>query len=176
MAGNGPLAPGTSPSLQPAAPNVIPGSDTVHFSARIGSFKVLGSPKVPVQGTMDIKFNGTVLVTGLDKAVPVQTSGTIRMEKETPDHLRQCYFGKGELVIRNAKMRSLQFLGKDMEGTFKGYGIFRLFGEFDKKLETGFIWYDGEERHPWGTSGNQVVVPNPAATAPGAKVRVHPAG
>lgn len=177
----GPVAP---PNSVPATPSThsaptpssaIKGADIAHFATRIGSFKLTGNDKTPPQGTLDMSFNGTVLISGPEKGTTIETKGNVRMEKETPDHEKRVYFGTGGIVVKG-KVHALQFFGKDLTGTFTGIGIFRPYGEFDKKLETGFFWFEGGERRAWGTGGNLFVVPNQSATAPRARVKLNSGG
>lgn len=166
----------TASTPKPSAPltgNPIPkGAGVLNFETKIGSFKCLGSDAVPVQGMIDLKFSGTVLVSNLDPNSKMELSGTVHKEYETKDHAKQVFFGTGGLKV-TGKLRALQFFGKNLTGKFLGVGIFRFFGEFDKNLDTGYYASDDNEKHPWGTGGMQVAVPNPSSVPQGGKVNVH---
>jgi hypothetical protein len=165
----------------PAKAGAFGGFDTVngnvaHFETKIGSFKGIGSDAVPVQGKLDLSFNGTVLISGLDPKATLKMTGTVHKEYEIKDHTKQVYFGNGTLAI-TGKLRAIQFFGKDLKGRFEGIGVFRLFGEFDRNLETGFWWYEGSsEKHAWGTGGMQIITPNPEQPIAQPRVRVRSSG
>jgi len=152
------IADETLPTAQ--EPTEIPkpkiGSDTLTFESSVGSFKLLGSDETPATGTLSFNFNGTVLVTG-DEA-KVTTEGNVRQEYEKKEFAKKLYFGQGKMTV-TGKVRSIQFFGSDVKGSFKGIGIMRMYGEFDKNLETGYFQFAGGERTPWGTNGLQVAVP-----------------
>jgi hypothetical protein len=132
------------------------GSDELEFAATVGSFKLLGSDEAPATGTLKINFDGTVLISG--RKGQINTSGNVRQEYVNKEFEKEAYFGKGSLTL-SGEVRSVQFFGRDLSGTFKGRALMRLFGEFDKNLDTGWIAYKGQKRDPWGTGGNVRVVP-----------------
>lgn len=143
------------------AQDALVGSDTVFFETKIGSFKLIGSPEVPVRGTLTINFSGTVLISELRGTItPV---GNIRREYQNDKFKKVGYFGKGKLIVQGT-MRSVQFFGRDLTGSFKGVGLMRLYGEFDKDLKTGFYWYDPSEKFAWGNGGMMAVVPQRLST------------
>jgi hypothetical protein len=139
----------------PAMPKPKIGTDEILFTTSVGSFKILGSDAAPATGQMVLNINGTVLVSGLEGTV--RTEG-LSKEFENKEFGKEAYFGTGKLIV-NGKVRSIQAFGRKINGTFKGSGLVRLYGEFDKNLETGWVNYKGAEREPWGTSGNVKVVP-----------------
>jgi len=166
---------GPTAAPQPApVPTTGPANDHINFTTKIGSFKMLGSDVKPASGVLDMSFSGTVLISGLTKGSTVTTTGTVKKEYTTMNGTKEVYFGTGSIKV-NGTVRALQFFGKNVIGGFKGRAIFRLFGEFDNKLETGFIWYDGQEKdkRPWGTGGQQAVCPNPVAASSDTPVRIH---
>jgi hypothetical protein len=134
------------------------------FKTSVGSFKLLGSEH-PAHGRLEISFTGTVLVSGLTSGT-VTPSGGVGKEYDNAQHKKQVFHGKGKIVV-DGEFEAIQFFGRDLTGTFTGLGIFRLYGEFDKNLNTGDYWYEGGEHHDWGTGGSQLTVPgyNPAARA-----------
>ena len=163
-------APGTG-AFKMDLPPVPPGSG-ITFESKVGSLKILGSDTVPVEGTLDINFTGTVLISQMDPTSNVTTSGSVRKEYTTKDGSKILYFGSGKLHLVG-KMRAFQFFGRDLSGHYDGYGIFRFYGEFDKNLDTGNYWYDNDPHRPWGTGGMQIPVPNPGTTGESAQVKIH---
>lgn len=140
------------------APKPVIGADEVSFETRLGSFKLLpyNEEAIPT-GTLNMSFTGTILITGLEG--DLQLGGNLRKEWEDKEAKKVAYFGTGTIRF-NGKMKSLQWFGRNLKGTFKGNGFFRLYGEFDDKLETGFYTYKGEtDRRPWGTQGMPMMVP-----------------
>ncbi len=133
---------------------------TLFFKAQIGSFKVLPGGNIPAQGKLEFSCNGTFLVSRLRDGGTVKTTGTIRKEYEHKGSNKQVYFGKGTVVIEG-KFDAVQFFGREIDAKFYGFGFVRVYGEFDKNLNTGEYWYEGEKHHAWGTSGMALAVPNP---------------
>jgi hypothetical protein len=149
-----------------------PALDTLYFSAGVGSFKLLPPGPDKTTGTLDMEFEGTVMVSGLNGTI---TPGPgVRLEYERKDHNRKVYFGKGRIRI-NGEYRAIQFFGRNVKGSFKGVTVARLYGEFDKNMETGYYWYASKpEKVDWGSYGRTLTVPpykDPAAAAPKGKVR-----
>ncbi len=130
------------------------GPDKIVFKTNIGSFKILGGGDVPAHGALDLTFTGTVLVSNFEGTI---TPGS-GVRKEFSRGKKDVYFGSGHIFL-NGKFRGAQFFGRNVNGSFQGFGIMRLYGEFDTKLETGEFWYEGKEHRPWGTGGIQVTVP-----------------
>lgn len=143
------------------------GSDTVFLSSKVGSFKILGGgPANPPIGDLELSFTGTLLISGAES--PLQVSGNLK--KEYDAHKKVVYHGTGKVSVKG-KFFSAQWFGRDMTGSFKGTAILRLYGEFDKDLNTGSFWYGNEpnNKRNWLTGGMQVLVPQPAG-----QVRVEP--
>ena len=163
---------GTAVPQTPAAPK----EDTLFFSTTVGSFKLLPPGPDSTKGTLDMDFNGTVMVSGLNGQV---TPGPgIRLELSRPDHKREVYFGKGHIRV-SGDFRAIQFFGRNLKGSYKGTAVGRFYGEFDKNMETGYFWYaSAPTKQDWGSYGRTLVIPPPPATAaagqPG-KVRDVPA-
>ncbi|MHB8636474.1 MAG: hypothetical protein ACYC96_08375 [Fimbriimonadaceae bacterium] len=123
------------------------GNGVFHFTTNIGSFKLLGIEDQGVSGHFEMTANGTVLVTGVDKLPTV--TGTLRLEKSFPKWKKYCYHGRGKLTLDGA-WRSVQWFGTDLVGNFDGRGKFRLVGEFDKNLNTGWYWTtDPKDKKYW---------------------------
>jgi len=161
-----PVAKPPAPDKKPknAAPPSKPDYDEFHLSTTIGSFKMLefNDDKQP-EGHLELNFTGTVLV-DTNEAVKhprgltttVRTEGNVR--KEINYHGRVVYHGKGKIVV-DGGWHALQWFGRDMTMNFNGCGVFRLTGEFDKNLETGYYWYKDGKKFDWGTGGMQPTVP-----------------
>lgn len=138
---------------------------TVFFTANVGSYKILSRGPTPAQGTLTMSFKGTVLVSGLQKGGTITTEGDVRREYNSDKYLKQVYFGKGKITVKG-KFSGIQWFGRDMSSSFTGFALIRMFGEFDKNLETGRWWYANEpnKKRYWSPNGaNQVVVPQGAA-------------
>lgn len=127
------------------------------MSTTVGSFKILPAGPDKTKGTLDVDFSGTILVSGLEGTV---TPGPgVRLEYKRDDHNRRVYFGKGHIRVEG-EFRAIQFFGRNLKGNFRGNGVARLYGEFDKKMETGYYWFASKpEKIDWGTYGRTVVVP-----------------
>jgi hypothetical protein len=144
----GPLAPATR------------GSDTLHLKTKLGSFKLLRKgPDAPPTGTMTITFKGTVLISGIEGSGSVIPSGKITREFYDAKHNKQVWFGDGKLVV-SGKFHNLEWFGRDLDATFKGDGVFRLYGEFADDKTTGDYWFTGGGKLPWLPSGSYVPVPD----------------
>lgn len=137
----------------------VAGSDTVFFASKVGSFKILGGgPSNPPVGDLEMSFSGTLLISGAEN--PIQVTGNLK--KEYDAHKKVAYHGTGKITVKG-KFFSAQWFGRDMTGSFKGVAIIRLYGEFDKDLNTGSYWYGSEpnNKQNWNTGGMQVLVPQP---------------
>lgn len=134
-----------------------PGSDTIYFRSNVGSFKILGNQERPAEGKVTLSFDGTVLVTGRPK---LDIQGDVRREYYNAENEKQVFFGRGTIVVEG-KFDSIQCFGKSINAVWKGWGKIRLFGEFDKNLETGYYWFHDEpsRKRPWSPYGNEVDVP-----------------
>ncbi len=140
--------------------------DTLFMSTTVGSFKILPAGPDKTRGTLDVEFEGTVMVSGLTGTA---TPGPgVRLEYKRDDHNRRVFFGKGRIRV-DGEFRAIQFFGRNLKGSFRGSGVARLYGEFDKKMETGYYWFASRpEKIDWGSYGRTVVVPPQAVPgAPG---------
>jgi hypothetical protein len=153
----------------------------IHLSTSIGSFRMLEfNDDKPPEGHFEMTFTGTVLVDTTD-AVPnprglttkVTVSGKVR--KEVSYHGRDVYFGTGKIVV-DGGWHALQWFGRDMQAYMKGCGVFRVNGEFDKNLETGFYWYADGKKMDWGTGGNQPTVPASVYAPPKPNIKINGKG
>ncbi|MEQ1821556.1 MAG: hypothetical protein ABL949_03515 [Fimbriimonadaceae bacterium] len=142
--------PQATPAATPKADVLRPTDDTMYLETTLGSFKVLNG-----RGKFSFTFKGTVLVSGLDGNVTV----TGNVKKEYDREGRVAYFGAGGMELVGT-WRGLQWFGENMKATFTGEGAVRLFGEFDKDLNTGFYWYKSlPAKNIWYTSGIETKLP-----------------
>ena len=163
------------------APLEKPVYGEMHLSTTIGSFRMLEfNDDKPPEGHFEISFTGTVLVDttdavknprGLTTKVTVQGN----VKKEVSYHGRDVYFGKGKLIV-DGGWHALQWFGRDMQAYFNGCGVFRVNGEFDKNLETGFYWYKDGKKMDWGTGGNQPTCPASNYAPPKPTVKINGKG
>jgi hypothetical protein len=139
--------------VRPEGPGIF------HFTTNIGSFKLLGSDEKDVTGTLEMTARGTVLVSGVDK--PPVTTGKLKLEKAYPELKKYAFHGQGTLKLQGT-WRSVQWFGTDLTGVFNGRGKFRLVGEFDKQLNTGWFWTtDPKDKKYWpANSVVEYLVPN----------------
>jgi len=146
-------------------------TDTLYLQTGVGSFKLLPPGPDKTRGTLDIDFEGTIMVSGLTGTA---TPGAgVRLELERKDHNRQVYFGKGHIRI-SGEFRAIQFFGRNLKGSYNGVAVARLYGEFDKNMETGYYWYASQpEKQDWGAYGRTLVCPpqKMAPLTPKGKVR-----
>ena len=141
------------------------GPGTLHFSTKLGSFKLLSIEDELISGHIEMTFSGTILLTGAAKPV---LSGSLREEYRYPDLQKVAYSGKGKLVV-DGPLKSLQWFGSDLNAVFTGRGKVRLVGEFDKNLDTGEYWFtDPKKKMPWPANNLQelVVPPYSVGAAP----------
>ena len=151
----------TTPAIPRSAMALVPPAaigDTLHLQSHIASFKIVERGEDLPAGTLNLNFQGTVLVSGLAPGSYLQTSGDVREEYESKPHGKQVYFGRGKLILVG-KFKSCEWFGRDLDMTFKGAGIVRVISEFDKKLETGHFWFDPTRKQPLQTQLIPIVVP-----------------
>lgn len=151
------------------------------FQSRVGSFKfVPPSEDLVSQGELKMSFTGTVLLSGLEPGSTIEVSSGVRKEFDSDTMKgdvykkmkRVVYHGTGTLRFYG-KARAIQFFGRDMKAHFFGLGILRLYGEFDKNLETGTYKYAGSETtDAWGTGGRNLVIPSREQATPKPRVKV----
>jgi hypothetical protein len=145
-------------SGQPQAPATTAGRpiETMHLQTRLGSFKMLDGV-----GRVEMTFTGTVLLSNFKGDVNVE--GDVR--KEYDAHNRQAYFGTGRIVL-DGQWRGVQWFGRNMNGTWTGNGLIRLFGDFDENLETGTYYYANEPDRVLHWFNGGITAQLPQATAP----------
>jgi hypothetical protein len=140
------------------------------FNTNVGSFKLLGVNEIPVEGTFDMSFKGTVLISNLDPQSTFMITGNVRKEIDDKKLGKTVYFGTGRITIYG-KFRAIQFFGQDLRARFDGFGFIRMYGEFDKNLDTGYFWYGGDsEPTAWSNSGIGLPIPQSNAQKPKVKI------
>jgi hypothetical protein len=150
-------------AAKPPAADFTASSPGLHLTTTLGSFKIKRGSEDLNKGTLDIHFSGTVLISGLKGvADPI---GGVKLEYDRPDMSRKVFHGRGALHI-SGEFGSILFFGQDLSALYTGSGVIQLFGEFDKNLETGYYWYDGDsaKKTDWGTTG-VTILPHPYAPA-----------
>lgn len=149
----------------PRKGKVSPARDEIWLETNVGSFKILQQGEVFPSGDLTMSFSGSVMISGLNgKVVP---EGNVRREYNEPTRERQVWFGDGKLTV-SGSFQAVQWFGRNLKAKFNGNGIIRLYGEFDKNLETGSYWFDPAKKNFWGNFGATVVVPEvKAGPAPG---------
>jgi hypothetical protein len=137
----------------------------LHFQSAVGSFRLYNGT-----GTVTFTFKGTVMV--VDGKGEATVSPGIKKEYE--GHGRVAYFGKGSFTYKGA-FRNLLWFGENMDGTWNGNGGGLFFGEFDKSLNTGYVWEasDPAAKRKWGTGGLDWRLPSLKAAVVEPKVRGH---
>lgn len=131
------------------------------MSCHLGSFKLYNGT-----GTAHFKFKGSFLLAYLNGSVTV--TGNVKKEYPSPaqaaklknPNIRQAYFGDGEITIKG-NFKSVQWFGRDLAGEWTGAGGLRLYGDYDKNMETGWYWYgdDVAHRNPWTVSSGDLFLP-----------------
>lgn len=138
------------------------GPGDFHFMTNIGSFKILGSEGQPVTGHLVFSAKGTILISGFT-TLP-KTTGTLKLEYKYEPLKKYCYHGEGTITI-DGPFRSIQWFGTKLKGDFHGRAKFRLVGEFDKDLNTGFYWTDDANKKQFWPANSVVEYPVPGYTS-----------
>lgn len=138
---------------------------TINFQTNIGSFRFVGTQdlnstkKNPAEGIVTISFTGTLLLNDLKGKVT--TSGNLRKEYEA--HKRVAYFGTGTIRVEG-QFWAIQVFGTKISGSWTGWGMGRLYGEFDENLDTGSFWYGAQgKKEYWSPYGTTILLPPPSA-------------
>lgn len=148
---------------QPATPeqragtNNDPNYGTLHLRTKLGSYKLMNGA-----GRVDIRFVGSMLISGLEGTVVVDpAAGPVKEEYKNDKFQKQVFSGAGRVTV-TGKFKAIQWFGKDMDTVWYGVGQARIDGEFDRNLETGFYWYDDPaEKFAWPSDGTMTIT-NPA--------------
>lgn len=131
-------------------------NDDLWFETNVGSFKILPRGDVLPSGNLTMSFTGSVLISNLKGEVTPE--GNVRKEYDNKVKGREVWFGTGKLTIKG-NFRAVQWFGRNLKAKFSGNGYMRLYGEFDKKLETGYYWFDPKDKKYWGNYGTSFGVP-----------------
>ena len=151
------------------------------MSAKIGSFKMLPyNDDKPPEGHFEMSFTGTVLVDTSDAVkhprglkTTIKTEGAVKQEINY--HGRIVFHGSGKIIV-DGGWHALQWFGRDMTGHLNGSAVFRLNGEFDKNLETGYYWYTNGKKADWGTGGMLPTCPESIYTVANPTVKINGKG
>jgi hypothetical protein len=156
----------------PQIPAAKPAGDTgeIVLNAALGSFKIVSPGERNAYGKLEMNFKGTVLLVGYKPNAPIQVSGNVRKEYDNKDRDRVLYHGQGRIVL-DGTYKAIQWFGRDLSARYNGMGIFRLYGEFDKKGMTGTYQITGDKQRYWGSGGTTFAVPRPDL-APSVKPKV----
>jgi hypothetical protein len=130
--------------------------DDVWLTTKVGSFKILPRGDVNPSGTLTMSFVGSVLISELKGTVVPE--GNVRKEYDNIAKGKQVWFGTGKLTI-DGSFGAVQWFGRDLNAKFSGNGYMRLYGEFDKNLQTGYYWFDPTSKKYWGNYGTSFGVP-----------------
>jgi hypothetical protein len=137
--------------------------DDVWFETNVGSFKILPRGDVLPSGDLTMSFSGSVLVSELNGTITPE--GAVRREYHNKAKGKEVWFGTGKLTIKGS-FRAVQWFGRNLKAKFNGNGYMRLYGEFDKNLNTGNYWFDPKEKRYWGNYGTGFGVPEAKNNAP----------
>jgi hypothetical protein len=130
--------------------------DDLWFKTNVGSFKIMPRGDVLPSGELTMTFVGSVLISELKGTVtPV---GNVRREYQNKERGKEVWFGTGKLTVKGS-FRAIQWFGRNLDAKFSGNGYMRLYGEFDKNLETGTYWFDPKEKKFWSNYGSNVGIP-----------------
>lgn len=130
--------------------------DDLWFETNVGSFKILPRGDVLPSGDLSFSFTGSVLISELKGTVV--PGGNVRREYLNKERGKEVWFGTGTLTIKGS-FRSVQWFGRNLKAKFSGNGYMRLYGEFDKNLDTGYYWFDAKDKKYWGNYGTGFGVP-----------------
>jgi hypothetical protein len=145
------------------------------MKAKIGSFKITSPGDPRAYGDIKMSFKGSVLIVNYEGKTPIVATGNLRKEYENKDRNRVMYFGQGTITL-NGRMRAMQWFGTDLDMTWKGMGICRLQGKFDKDGNTGQYFLEGEKQPFWWPADSTLtfVLPRREDTIVAPKVKINP--
>lgn len=130
--------------------------DDLWFETNVGSFKILPRGDVLPSGDLSFSFTGSVLISELKGTVVPE--GNVRREYFNKERGKEVWFGTGKLTIKGS-FRAVQWFGRNLKAKFSGNGYMRLYGEFDKNLDTGYYWFDPKDKKFWGNYGAGFGIP-----------------
>ena len=135
------------------------------LKTNVGAFKITSPGDKKAFGKIQMSFKGSVLIIGYEGA-PIVASNGLRVEYKEDKHQRIEYFGEGTITL-DGKVRAIQWFGRNLNMTWNGQGIIRLYGEFDKDGNTGTIDVKGDKTRFWATGGiTYTIPPRNSVTAP----------
>jgi hypothetical protein len=157
------VAAATIAMAQKPAP-VTPVNSVLHYESKLGAFKFFNG-----DGTVTFKFKGTVLIRNFSGKGPTVT-GNVKQEYPQPrqeGHGRIGFFGDGTFTF-SGHFESLQWFGQELSGTWDGRGGYRIYGDYDKNLETGWFWEgnDVSKKQAWPTQSPTYTLPGYKPQAP----------
>jgi hypothetical protein len=165
-----------TPSIaQGPAPVVPVKTGEVFMKTNIGAFKITSPGDVKAFGKIQLSFKGSLLIIGYDGKTPIVPSGGLRVEYQNDKRQRIEYFGEGTVTL-DGKFKAIQFFGRNLKMNWAGFGICRLYGEFDKEGNTGTYEVKGDQLRYWGTGGTTFTVPARTNNAIAPKIKVKGGG
>ena len=154
------------------------GPGTVHFQAKLGSFKILKhNLDVPAEGRLEISFSGTLMISGY-QGKPYKPTMKGNLKQEFPDprvianyndsnFTKVVLHGTGSLVL-DGKYFAVQWFGRDLKAKWVGKGFLRLYGEFDEDGNTGTYYFlDPKKVNYWASPSMQLIMPGSMFGQPG---------
>jgi len=128
-----------------------PLNQQMDFESKLGAMRFFNA-----DGDVKLNFRGTVLIR--DYKGDLTVSGDLKKEYEGQGRI--VYFGKGTLEFKG-HWTSMQWFGQDLVGSWYGRGGFRLYGDYDKNLDTGWWWVNGNtaRKLPWPTQSTTYILP-----------------
>lgn len=142
--------------------------DTLLFETAVGSFKIVPRGNLYPSGKLTMSFSGSVLISDLQAGGKVTPVGNVKREYQNEKEGKQVWFGSGQLIVEG-RFKNLQWFGRNLKAKFEGNGIARLYGEFDKNLDTGFYWFQrtpADKKIRWSNYGTTVAIPKQDFSAP----------
>jgi hypothetical protein len=136
--------------------NVSSERDEFWFETNVGSFKILPRGQTIPSGQLTMAFTGSVLISEMKGTITPE--GNVRREYNNKQRGKEVWFGTGKLTL-NGNFRAVQWFGRNLKAKFNGNGFIRLYGEFDKNLDTGYYWFKPTDKKYWGNYGVGVQIP-----------------
>jgi hypothetical protein len=140
-----------------------------------GAFKITSPGDKLAFGKIKMAFKGSILIVGYQGATPIAPSGGLRVEYKDDKRQRVEYFGDGTITL-DGKFRAIQWFGRNLNMTWNGMGIVRLYGEFDKNGDTGTFEVKGDKLRYWGTGGMTLSLPSRASSLVAPQVNIKKSG
>lgn len=118
------------------------------LKAKVGSFKIASPGDERALGDIKMTFQGSVLIVNYGGSTPITATAGLRKEYENKDRNRVVYFGRGTITL-SGRFRAMQWFGTDLDMTWKGMGLCRVSGKFDKDGNTGQYFVKGDAEPKW---------------------------